>query len=217
MKSSICPLIIFDLDGVLVDSEPIHRKAINLSLQEISEKFLIKESEFKGKYQGKGTKEIFASLSKEKGLPQKELESLFESKEKILAEIINNEYREDDRILEMLKKLKEEEYIIYCASNATSQTIENILSKKGILQFMDYFISAQDMGNPKPDPAVYKHCISREGLSPSQCLIIEDSPSGKRAAIDSGAHLCEVKNPQETTYERIRKHLEAIEKISLIS
>ena len=204
-----CPLIIFDLDGVLVDSKEAHEKALNLALQEISKEFTISQQEFE-QLKGMNTKNILSILTQQKTLPKEKHLEIFHRKQELTKKIIL-EYQEDKEKQEMMKKLKTENHLLYCGSNTTFNTLKLILLKKGLIEYIDFFISCED-SKPKPNPDIYQYCISRSGYSPQQCLIVEDSEFGKQAAKGAGANLCEVKNSQETTYQRIQEELQKIAK-----
>ena len=79
------------------------------------------------------------------------------------------------------------------------------------MEFMDYIILNEDVGNSKPHPEMYWRAISKMGCLPSETLIVEDSPYGLLAASRSKAHVLRVKNPTEVTYTNIFKKLTEIE------
>jgi HAD superfamily hydrolase (TIGR01509 family) len=78
-----------------------------------------------------------------------------------------------------------------------------MMTKAHLSQYMDFYLSNQDVDNAKPDPEIYIKAISKLGLTSKECLIIEDNENGIKAAIGSGAHLMVVKNVQEVSLENI--------------
>jgi len=114
------------------------------------------------------------------------------------------------RLREVLRQLKKEGYILYCASNSIWKTIMLMLMRKGLLEFFDYFISCTDVAHPKPQPTIYLRCFIRENVLPSQALVVEDSHIGRMAALNSGAHLCPVENPDDVTYEKLSSILTSL-------
>ena len=212
MKDKEKKLIVFDLDGVLVESRDLHYKALNRALEKIDPAFKIGYEEHLTTYDALPTTKKLEMLSVNKGLPKDRHNEVWSLKQQMTQKVIIEEYEEDERIKKILEKLKEEGYILYCASNAVFNTIKLILLKRGFMEYFDYFISCEDVINPKPNPEIYNRLIARAGVRPSDCLIIEDSHIGRESALSSGAHLCEVSSPADVTYELIKKHLEEIEK-----
>jgi dTDP-glucose pyrophosphorylase len=86
-----------------------------------------------------------------------------------------------------------------------------MLLRKGLLEFIDFFYSNQDVKHPKPSTEIYLQCMIKAGVSPKETLVVEDSHIGRKAAIESGAHLCPVIDPDDVTLEKINEHLEALE------
>ena len=140
----------------------MHYKAFNLALEKIDKKFIIDYNEHLSKYDGLPTKKKLEILSVQKGLPREKHNEVWKLKQQMTQKIILEEYKEDEKIKEILKKLKNDEYILYCASNAVFNTIKLILLKKGFMEYFDFFISCEDVKNPKPNTEIYNTCISRE-------------------------------------------------------
>ena len=107
--------------------------------------------------------------------------------------------------------LVEDGYKIAVCSNSISKTVLTVLSKLGIMEFMDYIISNEDVQNSKPHPEMYWRAISKMGCLPEETLIVEDSPYGLLAASRAKAHILRVKNPSEVTYTNVFKKLTEIE------
>ena len=120
---------------------------------------------------------------------------------------IISEYRRDDRICEVLRKLKSEGYTLCVASNSIRETVKMMLFKKGFMEYFDFFFSNQDVKNPKPNSEIYLRCMIKAGVSPRETLVTEDSHIGRKAAQDSGAYLCPVIDSADVTYEKINDHL----------
>jgi dTDP-glucose pyrophosphorylase len=83
-----------------------------------------------------------------------------------------------------------------------------MLSKLGLIEFMDLILSNEDVKNGKPHPEIYWSAMSSMGFLPDETLIIEDSPHGLLAANRSKAHVLRVNNPEDVTYEKILSILE---------
>jgi dTDP-glucose pyrophosphorylase len=82
-----------------------------------------------------------------------------------------------------------------------------VLSKLGLIELVDLFVSNEDVSNSKPHPEMYWKAMVQFNLNPSEVLIVEDSPHGLKAATSSGAHVLRVKNPSEVTVENITSNI----------
>lgn len=197
-------VIIFDLDGVLVDSCESHYHALNMALEECGfESMKIGKEEHESTYNGRPTKEKLEILRKNKGLPRDRVEDVWKAKQRITNEMVSA-YGKDERMMGVLARLKADGFQVYCASNSVWNTVKTILARKGLLEYVDYFISNEDVKYPKPDPEMYYRCFQRARVSPEECVILEDSELGRLAARKSGAHLLPVSCPQDVRYEKIR-------------
>ena len=196
-------LIIFDLDGVLVESRELHYVSLNKALAEIGEEFVISREEHLCKYDALTTTMKLKKLTEEKGLPPEIHNTVWKLKqEKTLKEI--NDFNIDLRIQNIIKSLKEQGYIIACATNSIRATSKLMLIRKGFMEYIDFLYSNEDVKNPKPNSEMYLRCMIKAGVNPDQTVIIEDSHIGRIAAISSGAHLCAVKDSNDLTHSKIR-------------
>ena len=204
-------LIIFDLDGVLVDSRHMHYEAMNAALETINEKYIINHNEHLARYDGLSTKQKLELLTKEKGLDPKLYSDIWTLKQEKTLEIIDKTYIYDERIRSILADLKKRKYVLYCASNSIWNTIKLMLLRKGFLEYFDYFISNEDVKNPKPYPEMYLKCIERSTFSTNEVMICEDSHIGRKAALYSGANLCPINDPFDLTLTKINNYIKFFE------
>jgi HAD superfamily hydrolase (TIGR01509 family) len=204
-------LLVFDLDGVLVDSRQIHYIALNKALETIDPKFIINYDEHLGKYDGLPTTKKLELLTSEKGLLTTDYDKVWKLKQTFTFDVIKQEIKSDSRLIEIFKQLKSDGYLIYCASNSIWNTIKQILLQKGILEYFDFFISNEEIKHAKPFPEIYLKCIERAKISSTECLIFEDSPVGRKAAYASGAHVCPIEDPDDLTLKKIIKYINSSE------
>ena len=207
-------LIIFDLDGVLVDAKEIHYESLNKALKQIDEKFVITREEHLTKYDGLTTKTKLNLLSIDKDLPSSSHDKIWVLKQILTSGVIKEQLTEDTRLKNVLKKLKEDGYKIYVASNSIRETIKLMLYKTGLIEYVDYYLGNEDVSKTKPHPEIYLKCMVHAGVKPSETLIVEDSFHGRQAAIDSGGHLCPVETPKDVTYEKLNKQIININDVS---
>tara|TARA_B000000475_G_scaffold271564_1_gene269728 strand:- start:1118 stop:2494 length:1377 start_codon:yes stop_codon:yes gene_type:complete len=209
-------LIIFDLDGVLVESRELHYIALNKALSEIGDQYIISKEEHLCKYDALTTTQKLKKLSADKSLPQKYHNSIWRLKqEKTLQEI--DSYQRDPRIIDILKKLKSQNYKIACATNSIRETSKLMLIRKGFFDYIDFLYSNEDVKNPKPNAEIYMRCMIRCGVSPDETVIVEDSHIGRKGAIRSGAHLCAVKDSSDLTFTKVNTTILSAQKQSKIS
>ena len=210
MKNVKIKLIIFDLDGVLVDAREIHYEALNKALDVYGGKYVITREEHLSKYDGLNTRRKLELLTIEKGLPDQYHETIFNLKQKYTIDIIEN-MSEDWRLRKVLSSLKDRGYTLAVASNSIRQTLKMMLIRTGLIDYIDFFLSNEDVINPKPASEIYLSCMIKAGVSPVETLIVEDSPTGRKAAINSGAHVMGVYNTKDVTLNNINMNLEKID------
>lgn len=202
-------LVVFDLDGVLLDAREIHYKALNNALEQVGkgDRYVIGREEHLLYFDGLPTKKKLHILTQRKGLPEDkyeliEMEKQFQTREEIRA------LGRDEKLVNLFRKLKFEHKIkVAVASNSIRSTIVTALETLGIEVYVDFIVSNQDVVNPKPNPEMYLRCMVQAGVSPKNTLIVEDSPVGRRAALESGAFLCPVNNPNDLTEQHLFKYL----------
>jgi len=190
--------IIFDLDGVLVDSKDIHFNSLNLALANINEKYVISSEEQESIYEGMTTKSKLDLLTHLKGLPKELHKYVWQLKQEYSSVMFEN-IESDSELIDIFKYFHNDGYKIGVASNSIRQTLTNCLHSLGIWRYIDVSLSNEDVNNPKPNPEIYNKCMAMLDVVPNNAIIFEDSNIGKQAAKDSGAHLIEVENRDTLT------------------
>jgi len=197
-------LIIFDLDGVLVNARELHYNALNRALDSIDKKYVIEREEHLSTYDGLSTKKKLNLLTKNKDLPKELHDKVWELKQQMTLKIIDG-FSADDRIRGILRSFKSEGYIISCATNSIRETAKLQLIRKGFFEYIDFMYSNQDVKNPKPSSEIYLRCMIRAEVNPNETLIVEDSDVGRKGALSSGAVLCPVKDSDDVSYDKIKR------------
>jgi HAD superfamily hydrolase (TIGR01509 family) len=198
-------LVIFDLDGVLVEAKNIHFDALNEALPTGCR---IEWNEHLSKYDGLKTNQKLEMLTKDKGLSPDMYEHIWELKQKITLEKLQN-LQHSDQLTSCMKELISHGYKLACCSNSIRKTVLTVLSKLGIIEYFDLILSNEDVKNSKPHPEMYWKAMSMMGHLPEETLIVEDSPYGLLAAGRSKAYVMRVGSPKEVTYINVCKHLNA--------
>ena len=200
-------LIIFDLDGVLVDARELHYSALNRALESIDKKYVVERAEHLSTYDGLSTTKKLNLLTKNKGLPKDLHDKVWELKQQMTLKIIDG-FSVDDRIRGILRSFKSEGYIIACATNSIRETAKLQLIRKGFFEYIDFMYSNQDVKNPKPNSEMYLKCMIKAEVNPNETLIVEDSHIGRKGAVSSGGVLCGVKDTSDVTYDKIKKYIQ---------
>ena len=200
-------LIIFDLDGVLVEAKQIHYDTLNQALKEIDEKYIITEAEHLSIYDGLKTTQKLELLTKNKGLHPEFYDSIWYRKQHLTIEAIS-QLQPDLEKIELFKELRDKGYKLAVASNSIRRSVLVMLAKIGIIEFMDLIISNEDVKNSKPHPEMYWKAMSMMGCLPEETLIVEDSPHGLLAASRSRANVLRVDNPKDLVISKIIRKLE---------
>jgi HAD superfamily hydrolase (TIGR01509 family) len=210
VKKTGIKLIIFDLDGVLIDAKKIHFDTLNKSLSQIDKKFCITWDEHLNKYDGLKTNQKLDMLTSEKGLPVSSHKEIWEMKQDLTLKSLRD-IKPNQSLLDAVAGLQSEGYKIACCSNSIRKTILTVLSKLDIIEYFDVILSNEDVNNSKPHPEIYWKAISSTGFLPEETLIIEDSPHGLRAAFRSKSNILRVLDTTEVTYSNIKNKIKNIE------
>ena len=200
-------LIIFDLDGVLVEAKNIHYEALNEAL---GDKYAISWNEHLSTYDGLKTTQKLEMLSEKKGLSKDNHKTIWEMKQNLTLEKLRA-LEPNAGLIQCMKNLVSEGYKIAVCSNSIRKTCLTVLSKLGLMEYMDLVISNEDVKNGKPHPEMYWKAIFMMSCLPEETLIVEDSPYGLLAAARSKSHILRVKNTKETNYNNIYNKLKQIE------
>lgn len=193
-------LVIFDLDGVLFDSKNLHFQSLNLALAELDSKFVISLEDHLNIFDGLPTKEKLNLLVDLKDFPISYTEIVFNNKQKYFLELIKTNISPNNTLIEIFKNLKDLNYKIAVASNSIRETVKISLSKLDILDYVDFYISNEDVIRPKPYPEMFWKCMIELNELPNTTLILEDSVIGRQAAINSGAFLMPINSIEEVNW-----------------
>lgn len=200
-------LVIFDLDGVLIDTRNLHFDVLNQALAEVDQKYVISHNDHLMKFDGLSTAKKMEILTKERQLSSEYYREIWERKQQLTISELKKTVKRDEKIIKIIEMLKSDGIKVYVASNSIEDTVSVSCVMLGIYKLLDGQLSNYDVKNPKPHPEIYYRAMIQESVLPSETLIIEDSYVGRLAAISSGANLCPVRNPSEVTMERIYKYI----------
>jgi HAD superfamily hydrolase (TIGR01509 family) len=189
-------LVIFDLDGVLIDSRELHYDALNEALRKVGQEFVISREEHLSTYDGLNTTRKLELLSEQKGLDRKYFNQIWQDKQNATFDLIRK-LPANNTAKYIIEELKKKGWKVGVASNSIRETIRIALNTIGILGDVDYIVSNEDVKRTKPFPEMYWKCMTALNTLPKNTIIVEDSHIGRQGAIDSGAILYPVENAND--------------------
>lgn len=183
--------VIFDLDGVIVESEDAHIEAEKQTFLKYN--VLISTEELH-RYTGTTAKEMFTQL-----IAKYKLNTTFEEinnqKEKILFRLLEQDAEPTRGILSFIQELKRRGIRLAVGSSSPRKLVDYVLKKLNITNLFDCIVTAEDVKHSKPSPEIFLQIAEELGLSPSQCLVIEDAKLGVEAAKSAGMKCIGYRNP----------------------
>ena len=208
MKSNF--LVIFDLDGVLIESRDVHYDSLNIALSRVDPKYIITKDEHLSRYDGLGTTTKLKMLTEQKGLPESVHQKIWQDKQEATLKILSG-FPKNYVAIDIMQTLKERGWRIAVASNAIRETVITALDAIGVLKYVSYIMSNEDVRNHKPHPEMYWQCMVSLDATPANTIIIEDSHIGREGALSSGANLHAIKNAEDLNKERLMRFVDEIE------
>ncbi len=181
MKNKI-NLVIFDVDGVILDSEPLHYNAKVEILRSygLNETFDLKE------YIGKPNKDLWSKIIKENHLDIEPGDLEMQQFNLILKYIENDHITPTKGLVELLTTLKKLNICLAIASSSNRYYVNHILNYLGLNQYFAHTVTGDEVSFQKPYPDIYKKILSISGIPACNAVAIEDSTSGVQAAVSAG-------------------------------
>jgi beta-phosphoglucomutase-like phosphatase (HAD superfamily)/dTDP-glucose pyrophosphorylase len=209
--------ILFDLDGVLVETDKWHYYALNIALEAANEA-PISWKEHLEIYKGRPTKIKLSMMTERRGLSPEKYERIAAIKQDYTVDMITKFSERDEEKIAMMRLLQRDGYHIAVCSNAIQVSAGLMLERSGYLEFLDFYLGNEDAppGLGKPAPNIYQEAFRRLGITPAEAVIVEDSDVGRQAAYASGAAVCEVKDQTEVNYYRVKATVQAAERPQVV-
>jgi HAD superfamily hydrolase (TIGR01509 family) len=183
--------IIFDLDGTLVDSMPVHFRAWCAALDQYGAAGVFPEDVFYA-MGGRPTKDIVVGLNAEKGLKLDPMAVAYSKREAFMAHLSEVE------IIENVVAFAREWYgkvPLAIATGGTRVVAEKTLLAVGLSDLFDEVVTADDVSCGKPAPDIYLEAARRLAIAPEKCLVVEDAPAGIMAGQSAGMEVVVVPAP----------------------
>ena len=201
--------IIFDMDGVLIDAKDWHYDALNMALRTFG--LEISRHEHLTTYDGLSTKHKLEMLSEIYHLPKTLHSFVNELKQQYTMDMVHKLCKPTFIHQYALSHLKQDGYLLAVASNSIRDSVDIMMKKSKLEQYLEFFLSNQDVKNSKPNPEIYLTAIDKLALKPEECVVVEDNENGIRAARASGANVLVVNDVMDVTYQNIKAFIREIE------
>jgi HAD superfamily hydrolase (TIGR01509 family) len=184
--------IIFDFDGVIVDSEPIHEKAELQTCLDFGMK--VPPAEWVN-FRGTKIEDIFSFVSRKYGTGQEPIEKMIEHKIALYLSLALSELQLIPGVDDFLASLKQDgKYRLALTTSGRLIQQEQILNKFNLAHFFEIIVTSDDCQLGKPNPEPYLITTKKLGERPENCLVIEDSDNGILSAKAAGCLACGVTN-----------------------
>ena len=172
--------VIFDMDGVIVDTEPLHKKAY---YQHFAELNIEVDAELFSKFTGKSTRNVY-QIVKDIFVIETDTEVLIQRKRSIFYQLFDTDpaLKLLDGVEALIHKLHSENFQLIIASSAAKTTIDRVFKRFNLYPFFSHIVSGEDFPESKPDPAIFVEAQRLSGNDQSKCIVIEDSTNGILAA-----------------------------------
>ena len=212
------PAHIFDMDGTLLNSEPLHLKALVSILCDSGIDIQKNEHELAAYCVGKSDEEVFLDFSP--GWSKEQSKKAVEDKNRMILEIINQSTDKDIQklltqdIAEYLKLLKKLGRKCFVLTASEQSIVAPILEKAGLLNFFLDVQSRNQSFRTKPSSSPYLSLMRKHQLTTSDVIIYEDSPTGLKAAEGTGAHVIHITANCDDSMLSEFKHLQQADNFS---
>lgn len=178
--------VIFDMDGVIVDTEPVHHYAYYQHFSQLN--IEVTDTHYQS-LTGNSTRNVFQKLKDHFNL-EHEVEHLIQTKRNLFNDAFDT--KEDLHLIEgvedLIKDLYNNGLELIVASSASKVTIDRVFKRFNLYPYFSHIVSGEDFPKSKPDPAIFLHAASLSKHPKNQCIVIEDSTNGIKAAHAAGIY-----------------------------
>lgn len=176
--------VIFDMDGVIVDTEPVHYYAYQQHFKQLG---IQVTDEMYATFTGNSTKNVYQKLSNHFEI-KTPLNDLILTKRTLFNDAFDT--KKDLFLLDgvelLIQQLYNEGKQLILASSSAKTTIDRVFTRFDLHRYFTHIVSGEDFPQSKPHPAIFEEAVRLSGNSKEECLVIEDSTNGIRAAKAAG-------------------------------
>jgi len=202
--------IVFDLDGVLIDSNYIQYDTFLRAVQHINKNIFYSYDEHQKLFSSLTTRNKLKILVKQNLLNENDIETTYSKKQELTKEAFEL-LKEDTNLVSVFQKLVKDKYRLFCCSNNNRTIVNLILNKLGVYDYFELVLTNSDVKEHKPSPEIYETLMERANLKPNEVLILEDSEIGLEAAYKSNAYVLEIKSVSDVNYTSIKNSVYRLE------
>ncbi|RZK45484.1 MAG: HAD family hydrolase, partial [Hymenobacter sp.] len=178
--------VIFDMDGVIIDTEPIHHAAFFAHFAELD--IPVSAAEY-ASFLGSSTRNVYQALKARYQLAD-EVEDLLLRKRALFNAVFDTDSSLDllPGVRPLLDDLRQAGLQLVLASSASKATIKRVFDRFGLAPYFAHVVSGEDFERSKPDPAIFRHAAELAATPVTECVVIEDSSNGMAAARAAGIY-----------------------------
>lgn len=178
--------VIFDMDGVIIDTEPIHHHAFFTQFAELG---ITVSDALYASFLGSSTRNVFQQLKREFGLPQ-EVDELLRRKRELFTQAFDTDADLDllPGVRALIEDIQRHGIQLVLASSASKATIARVFDRFGLGPYFSHRVSGEDFAQSKPNPEIFVHAASLAQTPVAECIVIEDSANGVAAAKAAGIY-----------------------------
>lgn len=184
---------IFDMDGVIINSEPMHEE---IELAVAAEQGIDFDKENWYLYVGMRSSDMWETVIAERQLKVNVNDILTVADQRKVQYIESHDIEPIEGIKDLLENLTKLRYRVALASSSSKPFIEAVLNKFEINRFFEVIVSGDEIKDGKPAPDIYIEAASRLAVSPDSCIVLEDSKNGINAGNAAGMKTIGFSNPE---------------------
>mgnify|MGYP001117550219 CR=1 FL=1 len=205
--------IIFDMDGLMVDTETLYVKVASGIARKKGKRFTL---QLKRKMMGRKAIDALKIFKRELGFLEP-IEEIIQEREKTYGRLLSREIRTMPGLFNLLKRLEKTKIKKAIASSSALKWIQLILKKLKISKKFDVIVSGDGVKKGKPDPEIYLLTAKKLRLKPEECLVLEDNPTGVKAAKRAGMKCIAVPNKftKNQKFSRVDLKVKSLNNITL--
>jgi len=176
--------IIFDMDGVLVDSEPLHEKTAKMTLREYNIEIPASEWEH---FSGTTDWDMFTYIVKNFTDGNVSVEELVAHRNKTYLEVAPKKIEMVKGAYDFIRQIRQKGLKIALTTSSTKDIQQMVFNKFHLHRYFDAIITGDEIKHGKPHPEPYQKTVKKLGIAPKNCLVIEDSTNGIKSAKAAGS------------------------------
>jgi beta-phosphoglucomutase family hydrolase len=186
--------IIYDVDGTMIDSEPLHVAAWDKALQSYGKCLADLSQEFQATMAGKKPIAIAEGMVAELGLSATPVE-LLAKKTALFMASVTTDLHGMPGVVESIKRFRAQGLPLGIGTSLDRNYINLVLNKLEVKNYFDVVVTGDEIKNGKPHPDTFLTVVRKLGLAPQECLVLEDAKSGIQSAKAAGCYCIAIKNP----------------------